>query len=249
VGHAPPVDAQVAKADFSWKGHLAAGKTIEIRGINGDVTAQIATGPDVEVTAIKTSRRSDPEEVRIEVVPSDDGVTICALYPAPRRKPDNECEPGGGHSDNENNDVKVHFTIKVPAGVRFDGHTVNGDVSAKGLKSDLAVHTVNGEVEATTTGYAEAGTVNGSIYVAMGADHWPRHLAYGTVNGGIILELPDGIKADVEASTMNGEIVSDFPLTVSGRFGPRKLSGTIGDGGPLLSLRTVNGTIELKKAR
>src|SRR5437867_1749043 len=106
-------EAQVGKPDFSWKGHLAAGKTIEIRGTNGDVTAEIATGPDVEVTAIKTSRRSDPEDVRIEVVPHDDGVTICAIYPAPRHKPDNRCEPGGSHSNTENNDVKVHFTVKV----------------------------------------------------------------------------------------------------------------------------------------
>lgn len=244
-----PVEAQ-QQPDFSWKGRLARGKTIEIRGINGDVRAELTTGADVEVTAVKTAgRRSFPEDVRIELVEHDEGATICALYPARRGKPENECRAGGGgHSDNDNNDTRVRFTVKVPAGVRFVGMTVNGDVNARSLKSDVDLRTVNGSIDAITTGYAEATTVNGSIYLSMGSVGWPRHLEYSTVNGGITVEVPDGIKADVEAETLNGDIESDFPLTVSGRFGPRRLSGTIAGGGPLLSLRTVNGSIELKRA-
>ncbi|MSR06416.1 MAG: hypothetical protein EXR93_05000 [Gemmatimonadetes bacterium] len=243
-----PVEAE-QRGDFTWKGRLAKGKTIEIRGIRGAMRAELATGPDVEVSAIKTARRSDPEEVRIEVVEHEGGATICAIYPARRGKPDNECRPGGGgDNSSENNDVEVRFSIKVPAGVRFAGTTVLGDVTARDLKSDLELRTVNGGIDGTTTGYAEATTVNGSIDLVMGSAGWPRHLEYRTVNGGITIQVPDGIKADVEAQTVNGDIESDFPLTVSGRFGPRKLSGTIAGGGPLLSMRTVNGSIELRRA-
>jgi hypothetical protein len=47
---------------------------------------------------------------------------------------------------------------------------------------------------------------------------------------------------------VNGDLVTDFPLTVTGRFGPRHLNGTIGSGGRALALETVNGTIRLRKA-
>ena len=51
--------------------------------MNGSIRAMAATGDQIDVTARKTSRRSDPDEVKIEVVPSEDGVTICAVYPDP----------------------------------------------------------------------------------------------------------------------------------------------------------------------
>ena len=47
---------------------------------------------------------------------------------------------------------------------------------------------------------------------------------------------------------MNGDITTDFPLTVQGRFSKRRISGTIGSGGRQLELETVNGGIELKKS-
>ncbi|HET7380207.1 MAG TPA: hypothetical protein VFJ24_09225, partial [Gaiellales bacterium] len=81
-----------AQGEFHWKGRIAAGKTIEIKGVNGDVSAVAGSG-DVEVTAVKHARRSDPDEVKIEVVPSEDGVTICAVYPSDGRR-ENTCEPG-----------------------------------------------------------------------------------------------------------------------------------------------------------
>ena len=47
---------------------------------------------------------------------------------------------------------------------------------------------------------------------------------------------------------MNGEIETDFPLTVTGRISRRHLSGTIGGGGRTLELETVNGSIQLRKS-
>src|SRR6478672_998757 len=130
--------------DFRWSGTVAAGKTIEIKGVNGDIRAGIATGNQVEVTAVKHARRSDPESVEIKVVQGSDGVTICALYPSRRQV--NSCEDGHGQSV-DNNDVSVNFTVKVPAGVKFSGNTVNGSVTATGLRADAHAGTVNGSVE------------------------------------------------------------------------------------------------------
>jgi hypothetical protein len=234
--------------DFQWHGRIAPGKAIEIKGINGGIHVEPTTGSEVEVRARKTAHRSDPNEVEIEVIPHADGVTICALYPTPPGERPNECSPGEtSHSHTRNNDVQVEYTVRVPAGVRFIGRTVNGEIDAHGLTADAEAYTVNGSVHVSTRGTAQANTVNGSIDVAMGRG-LDESLEFATVNGGITLSLPSGASADVRASTTNGSIDSDFPISVRGRINRHHLSGTIGRGGPGLSLTTVNGNIRLRSS-
>ena len=235
--------------EFHWTGRLAAGKRLEIKGVSGDVHALAATGDQIDVTATKHAERSDPEAVEIKVVPSEEGVTICAVYPTPRRaREPNECTTGDHWSSStEDNDVVVDFEVRVPAGVKFYGHTVNGKVEVEHLGADVWAYTVNGSVRVSTSGYAEATTVNGSITAQMGRADWPDAVEFTTVNGGITLDLPANLSAEVRATTVNGEVTSDFPLLVTGRFGPRRFHGTIGQGGRELKLSTVNGSIRLRK--
>jgi hypothetical protein len=241
-----PLTAAAAEEPFRWTGKLAAGQAIEIKGVNGGITATGGAGGEVEVTALKKGRRSDPGEVKIEVVEHADGVTICAVYPSEGRA--NECVAGeGGRMNVRNNDVNVEFRVAVPAGVRFVGRTVNGGIEATGLKADAEAHTVNGGVELDSTGTARAQTVNGGITARSGKADWTGTLKLQTVNGGIEVTMPEGLSADVKASTVNGDISTDFPLTVTGRIAKRKLQGTIGAGGRMLEMATVNGGIELKK--
>src|SRR3989449_9758376 len=241
--------ATASAQDFNWHGRIAAGKRLEVKGVNGDVRAVLASGAEAVVNARKHARRSDPDDVEIKVVQSDEGVTICAVYPTPpRAREENSCEPGDRwHSSTDNNDVVVDFEVQVPAGVEFNGQTVNGEMSAEGLKGDVKASTVNGSVRVSTTGLAEASTVNGSVYAEMGRANWTNGLEVHTVNGGITLTLPPKLDTDVQAKTVNGEIESDYPLMVTGRFGPRRLRGTIGAGGRSLNLSTVNGEIRLRK--
>jgi hypothetical protein len=237
-----------AQDTWSWRKAVPAGQAIEIKGINGDVSATAASGNQVEVVARKSAERSDPESVRIEVVEHAGGVTICALYPNRSGDRANECLPGArGRSSNHNNDVEVDFEVRVPRGVLFTGRTVNGSVRATGLTADAKASTVNGSVRVTTTGLAEATTVNGSITVRMGRSNWSDRLAFKTVNGAITVEIPGDLNADVSASTVNGSLASDWPMTVRGRWGPKHMNGKIGSGGRDLDLETVNGDIELRR--
>jgi Putative adhesin len=246
AGLALPARQAAAQNEFHWKGKVAAGKAIEIKGVNGDVSAVAGSG-DVEVTAVKHAHRSDPDEVKIAVVEHADGVTICAVYPSDGRR-ENTCEAGDhGHMSTRDNDVVVDFTVRVPAGVRFVGRTVNGAVEAANLASDVDANTVNGSIRVSTSGVAQAQTVNGSITASLGRANWSDALEFRTVNGGITLRLPADLAAEVRAQTVNGEIETDFPLMVSGRMGPRRLRGTIGSGGRQLELETVNGSIRLRK--
>src|SRR2546428_13954215 len=92
--------AAAAQNEFHWKGKVAPGKAIEIKGVNGDVRAVAsAGGGDVEVTAVKHARKSDPGDVKIEGVPHEDGVTICAVDPSDGRRA-NTCESGNGRHVN-----------------------------------------------------------------------------------------------------------------------------------------------------
>lgn len=235
--------------DFQWHRELAAGKTIEIIGVNGPIDASAASGREVEVTATKTARRSDPASVEIRVVEHEDGVTICAVYPPGRDGRENECRPGGkGRSNTDRNDVHVTWTVKVPAGVRLAARTVNGDIDARGLTADALARTVNGDISLSTTSWGEASTVNGSITARLGRADWPKDAEFETVNGSITLDLPNELNADVDAETVNGGLNTDFPLTIKGRWGPKWMHGTIGQGGRSLTLSTVNGSVTLRKS-
>jgi hypothetical protein len=226
---------------WTWHGAIAPGKTLEIRGVNGTIRAEPGTGSEVEVTADKHGRDDDPSTVRIEAVPHEGGVTICAVYPGR----DNECRPGGGHMSVRDNDVEVRFVARVPAGVAFVGNNVNGGVEAAGLAAPVQLYTVNGGVTLeTSSGEASAETVNGGIRATVHGAGQGR-LSFTTVNGSVDLSLAAGLSADLSAETVNGSIESDFPITLSGRINPRHLEGRIGQGGRVLRLRTVNGGIRV----
>jgi Toastrack DUF4097 len=228
---------------WTWHGTVAQGKTLEIRGINGTIRAEPSTGSEVEVTADKRGRDDDPATVRIEVVPHDGGVTICAVYPGRN----NECRPGGGHMSVHDNDVEVRFVARVPAGVAFVGNNVNGGVEAAALTAPVELYTVNGGVILeTSSGEASAETVNGGIRATVRGAGQGR-LSFTTVNGSVDVALASGLSADFDAETVNGSIDSDFPITLSGRINPRHLAGRIGQGGRALRLHTVNGGIRVRQ--
>lgn len=225
AGAAGAVAAQTGS--FTWNGAVDYGNTVEIRGVNGSVRALASDDGSVHVEATRRARQSDPDSVRIEVVEHDEGVTVCAVYPTPEgSRRENTCRRGGGPMNVRENDVQVDFVIRVPAGVRFAGSTVNGEIDAEGLRSDVEAATVNGGVNIQTTGFVSRAT---------------------TVNGGIVLEVPSDLNAEFHATTVNGSIDSDFPILATGRADRRSLRGTIGGGGPELRATTVNGSIRLRR--
>jgi hypothetical protein len=236
---------------FHWDGQLASGGAVEVRGINGDITATPGTGARVEVEAIKRGEDDDPRDVSIEVVEDSEGVLICAVYPSEDRDEPNRCRRGENRSSVRDNDVDVDFRVVVPSGARFVGRTVNGEVRATGLSGEVDAATVNGPVTVATTGTAKAHTVNGSIDVATGQASWSGVREFQTVNGSITLELPSATRAAVRGKIVNGDLDSDFPLTLeaNNEWGPKQFEGTIGGGGGgRIDLETVNGSIRLRRA-
>jgi len=241
--------------EFRWNGMIAPGAAIEVKGINGEIVAEPTNDSEVQVTALKTSRRSDVNSVRMKVVQHAGGVTICALYPNEDGEYPGDCGPANGERKDasatgnvKNNDVQVNFKVRVPRGVTFVGKTINGAISATSLNGNVITRTINGAIKISTTGYAEANTINGEINAKLGDVSWPASLTFKTINGEINLDLPSNLSAVVDAQTLNGAINSDFPLNVTNLKGRKYVKGTIGSGGRDLVLRTLNGSINLRIA-
>jgi DUF4097 and DUF4098 domain-containing protein YvlB len=244
--------ASLSRADdreFHWSGKLAANQVVEIKNVNGDIDANGVNGDQIEVTAVKSGEGA--EQVNIEVVPSSEGVTICAVYPSSSwsfSRDGNRCEPGGSWHSSNNIKAKVEFTVHVPRNLRFTGMSVNGKVKAEGMGRFVKATSVNGSIEVSTASWAEATTVNGSIVARLGRTDWPDQLKFTTVNGSITLETPGDLNTNIDFTTVNGNFRSDLPLTMEGSLGRRHIQGRIGSGGRDLKVTTVNGSVELKRS-
>ncbi len=268
--------ATLAQAqDFTWTGPVASGKTLTIKNIVGDVTVEPATGRDVRVTAVKREgRRGDPEDVEIRRVEDGDGVTICVVYP--QSDADDGCDFRGrvrrGDRRNrhwDDNDTRVDFTVRVPAGTKLSANTVSGDVIARGLRGDTEVHSVSGDVRLTDVEGAtvEAQTVSGSIELdgvnatELGAETVSGDIDFRgeirprgdydlkTLSGDVVMRIPRGTGAEITGSTFSGDFHSDFSITsrTTSRFTrSQRISGTIGDGSARIRVESFSGDVEVR---
>ena len=231
---------------WEWRGPLKASQQVWIRNTNGPVEVVQGSANTLEVITEKSWRHSEPTSVEMVAVPSEGGVTICALWAARERR----CGTGGDYKMNgiRKNDVAVRFTVRLPRGVKVDVSTVNGEVAIEGAAAPVAATTVNGRILVhTTVGPVKANTVNGSIEAAMDA-LTGGDIELETVNGAVTAVLPSSLNAVVDAATVNGRVETDFPLQVTGKISPRHVRGTIGTGGMTLKLNTVNGSVTIRRA-
>lgn len=258
------------KEVWTWDGRVESGNWFRLSSVNGPVSVEPSNDNMVHVRAEKQVTRGDVTDVAFQVVESGGDVRICALWRRDTCDEDGLHVPRSGDDRNRSDrrDVRVKFTVKVPSGVRVSAGTVNGEMRVRDVTSDVRASTVNGlvevrnvggEVRATTvngrvevttrSGPVNANTVNGDIDVRMSALSREGEMKFSTVNGSVTVETPSSLDADVSMETMHGSISSDWPVQLSGKFGPRHAEGTIGRGGRSIRLKTLNGSVELRKAR
>ena len=239
--------------DFTWDGAMQAGRTLYVRNLNGTIRVTKADGDRASVVATKRWRRGDPADVRVEQVKASNtgDVIICAFWGER-----STCDERGYRSHNDNdgwnwrgnrNDVSVEFTVKLPVGVRVVVTSVNGEVSVEDATAEVEASSVNGSVWAASSGGpVVAHSVNGDVRARM-SSRGTKDLKFSSVNGTVIVQVPENTDAELSMSTVNGSVQSDFPVTISGKLNPRRLHATLGKGGPLIEMRTVNGDVRLRK--
>ncbi|MFI5745268.1 DUF4097 family beta strand repeat-containing protein [Streptomyces sp. NPDC051644] len=149
---------------------------------------------------------------------------------------------------------------------RTDVRGVSGDTTLVGLAGPVRAETVSGSVEAqSVTGELRFQTVSGDLTVVEGAGASvradsvsgnmvldldptgkPTDIQLATVSGEVAIRLPHPADATVEANTASGAVSNGFEdLRVSGHWGAKKITGTLGAGTGKLRATTVSGSIAL----
>jgi hypothetical protein len=252
---------------WRWDGRVDSGHWMGVQNINGTVQFIPSSDNQVHVTAEKRENGGDLTEITFAVVQEGGDVNICAIW-----HDNGQCDIDGFRQRRENNRdernrASVNITVRVPknlnvrvgsvngavsvrdVGVQVNASTVNGALEVRNANGPVRASTVNGGVEVTTAnGPVTATTVNGDVDARMTALSGSEDMRFSTVNGSVTIMVPSGFDANVRFDTVHGSIGSDFPVTLSGRFGPRHASGVVGRGGRELHASTVNGSIDLRKS-
>ena len=231
-----PTYAEVTQ-DFHRTVSLSPNGRVSLSNINGDVEITGWNRNEVQIDAVKTARDQQRlDEAQIEVTATSDSVEIETHYPS--------------HLVN-NNPASVHYTLHVPQDARVDKvNLVNGSLTVQKLTGEVTANLVNGKVHASDLqGEADLATVNGALDANYSSLNNVREIKLKSVNGSIDLLLPQSPNADVSASTVNGGITTDFPLTVKGHWIGKNMSGTLGSGGVQIELNNVNGGIHVGPGR
>lgn len=232
----------LASVPFSYDGALRPGQTLAIRDINGEV--RVRTGDRLAVRATKHAEHGDPNEVAIHVENRPDGIVVCVRYPPDANR---ACDENRSTSHvGRDNDTAVDFDVTVPHGVTVDAKNVNGSIDVTN-DGPVVAQSVNGNVRVEGRDVRSAAAVNGSVSVRI-LDRGTGEVNAKSVNGSIDVTLPPGTGIHLDASTLTGDISADGVTVSRPRYGPgAKATATLGDGARRVTLRTLNGSITLKR--
>ncbi len=192
-------------------GTLAAGQTLSVENISGDVIASPGPAFSAVVTVTVTAPTQKQAEdllrnARIEQGQDEQGWSLETRWPGMHG------HRGRGSSCAQCR-VVARYELTVPPGVDVALQTVNGDVRVKDLDGEVHLESVNGAIEAHGVRQTlEAQTVNGPIRAVAQAAGRDSSFSLESVNGAITLTLPKNAQFDLTAETMNGTIASTFPL-------------------------------------
>jgi DUF4097 and DUF4098 domain-containing protein YvlB len=226
---------------------------LTVAGLNGNVDAEVQHG-DMEATAIqghvhvRLSNHGDfsAHDIQGDVTVEGDGgdLTISDIHGKVTLEGDYT-----GDTHVERADQTVHFHSSR---TELDFARLPGDMSLNG--DSLHATQVVGPVRVicSRSKDIEMSQVFGDTHIE---DHDARveldmagsfPVEVKNNKGDVEVSLPPGASATVDARTHNGDIVSDFPLQISGDE-DKTMTGTIGKGGPRLALSTEHADIRLRK--
>jgi DUF4097 and DUF4098 domain-containing protein YvlB len=162
---------------------------------------------------------------------------------------------------------KVDVIIQMPREGQVNLRTGDGKIEVSSLKGEMDLHTGDGSVNLDgVDGKLHASTGDGHIQAAgrfdeldlkTGDGHVDVRATVGsaltnswqleTGDGSVSLELPHDLAADIDLHTSDGHIDLDMPVAAEGKLRENEIRGKLNGGGSLLTIRTGDGSIHLKK--
>lgn len=223
---------------------------LSVHGVNGSVAVSGWNQDEIEIIAYKKVKASSHQEakevmekLRIDISEVGQEIKVKIFHP---KRSGGE---GGFFSwifGGDHGNVSVKFEISVPRKLNLDLHSTNGSIIVDGCEGKHSFNTTNGKIRAEDiSGALSAKSTNGSIYATLNEAYADEDMTLKTTNGSIKLHLPQEIDADLEARTTNGSIQCDLSLKGDVYQTKRKLEGQINKGGPLLYLKTTNGSVRI----
>ena len=161
----------------------------------------------------------------------------------------------------------VEVTIHVPKDSLISARTSDGRIEAEDLSGDIRLrsgdgritgHNLSGSLNAETSdGRVEVDGRFDQLHIRTGDGRVVARAGYGskmggdwsvsTGDGGIDLELPMDLAANLDVHTSDGHIDSELPVEVQGSTERNSLRGKLNGGGPRLEVHSGDGSIRLHR--
>jgi DUF4097 and DUF4098 domain-containing protein YvlB len=224
-----------AAQDFQKTYRIAAGGSINIRNVSGNIEVAGYDGDGVTVSAFKEGR--DRDMVEVEDHSSANRVDIEAQF------------PDGCHNCN----VDVRFEVRVPRTVSYSFDqisTASGNIDVKGIRGQIRVSTASGDVEVKdVAGEVNARSASGDVEVEINSLEGTGDMKFASASGDVHVRVPANLDADVRMSTISGSVETDFPIEVRHpRYGPgSNARGLLGAGSRSLQITSASGDVSLRK--
>lgn len=163
---------------------------------------------------------------------------------------------------------RVDIEIHMPREGKVNLSTGDGKIDLAGFKGEMDLHSgdgtetldgVDGKLHANTSdGHIRASGRFDELELKTGDGHVEVRAAAGsslsagwhleTGDGNVTLEVPAELAADVDLHTGDGHIDLDMPVTTEGKMRENEVRGKLNGGGSLLTIRTGDGSIHLRKS-
>ncbi|MEV8567239.1 hypothetical protein AB0436_16980 [Streptomyces sp. NPDC051322] len=139
-------------------------------------------------------------------------------------------------------------TALVGVSGSVSAETVSGNLEAQAVTGDLRFQSVSGNLTVVegAGSSVRADSVSGDMVIDLDAGGRPTDIRLNSVSGEVAIRLAHPTDTRVEANTTSGSVSTAFDdLRVTGQWGAKKITGTLGAGNGKLKATTVSGSIAL----
>jgi DUF4097 and DUF4098 domain-containing protein YvlB len=230
---------------------------INLRLVSGGVTVRTHSGRDIIIASTIAGRsarpsvtpdglrRIDTKASGLQVIEEKNVVTIAAT---------------GGRAQGT-------LEILVPVKTNLNLNTVNGRVLVEDVDGDIEANSNNGEVRLNgVSGSVVAHAGNGSLVANLKELVANKAMSFTSMNGNVDITLPATTRANLRIRADRGDAWTDFDLQQTQVAAPkvedgrnrggqlhivtnRTVTATINGGGADLDVRTLRGSVFIRKAK
>lgn len=144
------------------------------------------------------------------------------------------------------------LSAKVPHWTSVKLDTKDGDIYIENISGGIDAQTVDGDIELIgVQGGVAANSIDGDIRIVLSDTVLVSPISLATIDGDIVVVVNKELHANFNVSTIDGEFESDLKMTLKGGKGKRfwggtSMEGSFGQGGALLTLKTIDGDVEVR---